>query len=164
MPIYEFYCTDCHTIYNFFSRRINTEKIPACPGCDRDRLDKQVSIFSLPKNRGDQGEDPLAGIDESKLEDAMLSMAGEIENVNEDDPKAMAGVMRKLLSKSGLKASDSVERAISRMEAGEDPDQVESDLESLDDSDLFTITGAVSLQQFKRRFLPPKIDDKLYDL
>ena len=31
MPIYEFYCAKCNTIYNFFSRTANTDKIPTCP-------------------------------------------------------------------------------------------------------------------------------------
>ena len=26
MPIYEFYCPDCNTLFNFFSRTINTSK------------------------------------------------------------------------------------------------------------------------------------------
>jgi len=25
MPIYEFYCRKCNTLYNFFSRSVNTE-------------------------------------------------------------------------------------------------------------------------------------------
>ena len=33
MPIYEFYCPDCNTIFNFFCRRIVTDKKPACPKC-----------------------------------------------------------------------------------------------------------------------------------
>ena len=69
MPIYEFYCADCHTIYSFFSRRVNTEKIPACPDsrCGRTALARQVSLFSVSKGRADQGEDDaLSGIDEGK--------------------------------------------------------------------------------------------------
>ncbi len=41
MPIYEFYCEQCHTIYNFFSRKINLEKIPDCPKC-RDANSNKV--------------------------------------------------------------------------------------------------------------------------
>ncbi|MCP4369614.1 MAG: hypothetical protein GY797_16110 [Deltaproteobacteria bacterium] len=38
MPIYEFYCADCHTIYNFFSLKINTETVPKCPRCENPDL------------------------------------------------------------------------------------------------------------------------------
>ena len=40
MPIYEFYCPDCNTLFNFFSSRINTEKKPDCPKCGRKELDR----------------------------------------------------------------------------------------------------------------------------
>ena len=35
MPIYEFYCASCHTVFNFLSKRINTDGTPACPKCGR---------------------------------------------------------------------------------------------------------------------------------
>ncbi|MDP2840477.1 MAG: zinc ribbon domain-containing protein, partial [Syntrophales bacterium] len=35
MPIYEFYCEPCQTVLSFFSRGVNTARIPACPGCRR---------------------------------------------------------------------------------------------------------------------------------
>lgn len=28
MPIYEFYCSDCHAIFNFLSRQMNISKRP----------------------------------------------------------------------------------------------------------------------------------------
>ncbi|MEI6128202.1 MAG: FmdB family zinc ribbon protein [Pseudomonadota bacterium] len=52
MPIYEFYCTSCNTIFNFFSRTVNVTKRPACPRCGRE-LERQVSMFSFSqKQRG----------------------------------------------------------------------------------------------------------------
>jgi hypothetical protein len=30
MPIYEFYCRDCHMVFNFFARRVNTTAQRAC--------------------------------------------------------------------------------------------------------------------------------------
>jgi putative FmdB family regulatory protein len=35
MPIYEFYCPDCHTVFSFFSSRIDTAVRPACPQCGK---------------------------------------------------------------------------------------------------------------------------------
>jgi len=43
MPIYEFYCEPCHTIYNFFSRSVNTGKRPACPKCGQGELVERYS-------------------------------------------------------------------------------------------------------------------------
>ncbi|MDH3798752.1 MAG: zinc ribbon domain-containing protein, partial [Desulfobacterales bacterium] len=43
MPIYEFYCEDCNTIFNFFSKSVNTTKTPKCPNCKKKRLSRQMS-------------------------------------------------------------------------------------------------------------------------
>src|SRR5512145_1150123 len=58
MPVYEFYCAECHTIFNFLSRRVNTEKRPDCPRCGRPELERQVSSFAVSKGRPEAGEDP----------------------------------------------------------------------------------------------------------
>ena len=29
MPVYEFYCADCHTVFNFLARRVDTTASPA---------------------------------------------------------------------------------------------------------------------------------------
>ena len=52
MPIYEFYCKDCHTIFNFFSRTVNTEKQPACPKCARPELERKMSVFAISRVAG----------------------------------------------------------------------------------------------------------------
>ena len=47
MPIYEFYCDDCNTIFNFFSRSVNTSKRPKCPTCKTRKLSRVMSAFSV---------------------------------------------------------------------------------------------------------------------
>jgi len=47
MPIYEFYCRQCHTIYSFLSRSVNTARVPVCPTGPRHRLQRQVSGFAV---------------------------------------------------------------------------------------------------------------------
>ena len=89
MPIYEFYCTDCHTVFNFLSRTPNTKKRPSCPRCGRARLKRRVSRFAISKGR----EEPEAagdlpeGFDEQRLERAMAAMADEVEHVDEENPR-----------------------------------------------------------------------------
>jgi len=167
MPVYEFYCPDCHTVYSFWSQRINTEKIPACPKCDQKQLEKIVSRAAVISGGKSEEEDALGDlpIDESKMEEAMMSLASEAENMNEDDPKAMAQFMRKFANKTGLKYKDSLEEALSRLEAGEDPDQIEEEMgDMFDDDDLpFEFSGKKgSVKLKKKRIL--KRDDHLYDL
>ena len=168
MPIYEFYCKDCHTIFNFFSARVNLSKTPACPStdCTNNPLERQVSLFSISKGRTEgEGDDALADIDEAKLEQAMMSMAGEVDKMDEDDPKQAARMMRKLFDASGMKLGDSVEEAICRMEAGEDPDKIEQEMgDVLEEDNPFAAKPKKLLDDLRRKYLPPKVDDHLYEL
>jgi len=128
MPVYEFYCPDCHRIFNFLSRRINTDKRPDCPRCGRQQLERQVSMFAISKGRQEEGEADMPDIDESRMEQAMQALAAEAEGMNEDDPRQAARMMRKLYETTGLPLGGGMEEAIRRMEAGEDPEQIEAEL------------------------------------
>lgn len=161
MPIYEFYCDDCNMIFNFFSSRINTETQPDCPKCGKVRLERQISKFATIRS-GAQEEDPLAGLDETKMERAFESLMKEAEGMNEDDPRQMASLMRKFTDQTGLNLGDAMEEAISRMEAGEDPDQVEKEMGDLLGDDDFSIE---SLKKKAAGSKPKPIqDEKLYTL
>lgn len=163
MPMYEFYCHSCNTIYTFFSRTVNTEKTPDCPACKTSTLTRQVSRFSFTgsskKNQESDSEYPDIPIDESKMERAMQALASEAENINEDDPRQAANLMRKLTDMTGLKLGDKMEDALSRMEAGEDPEAIEEQLGDIDESDLFKVDSPRSSRQ-KR----PVRDETLYEM
>jgi len=161
MPVYEFYCGECHAIFNFFSRRVRTDKTPACPRCQKPDLKKLVSNFAISRNLQEQ-PDGMPDVDESKMEQAMMTLAGEMENMNEDDPKAMANFMRRFSSMTGLNLGDGAEEALSRLEAGEDPEQVEAEMGDLFDGDnLFSQTR---LKGLKKKYLAPDHEDTLYTL
>ncbi len=127
MPIYEFYCQACNTIFNFFSSRINTEKIPQCPRCSRD-LKRQLSTFATIGRAKEEGDEMLPDLDEAKMEKVLGELAREAEGINEDDPRQMANVMRKFTEKAGLHLKDEMKEAIARMEAGEDPEKIEQEM------------------------------------
>jgi putative FmdB family regulatory protein len=162
MPIYEFYCDQCNVIFNFFSSRVNTTKVPDCPRCDKKELSKQISTFATIGKAKEESDDLMGGLDESKMEQAFESLMQEAEHVNEDDPRQMASLMRKFTSQTGVHLGDSMEEAISRMEAGEDPDQVEKEMGDLLNEDDF------SLESVKKKALhlnrQPVHDEKLYEL
>lgn len=171
MPVYEFYCPDCHTIYNFFSRRVDTTTRPACPSCNRPDLGRLASLFAISKGRGESEEDAdlPPGMDEEKMMRAFEAMAGDFENVDENDPKQAAKMMRRLFEGTGMKLGDGMEEAIRRMEAGEDPDQVEAEMgDVLEQEDPFSGTSAKSslpnLKELRRELLPPKRDETWYPL
>jgi putative FmdB family regulatory protein len=166
VPIYEFYCVDCHTIFNFFSRRINTEKRPECPRCGRPQLERRLSVFAISKGRQEEaGGEELPDLDDDRLESAMESMASEFEGLDEDDPKAMSRTMRKLFDAAGMTMGAGMEEALRRMEAGEDPEQVEAELgETLESENPFEQKARGKVASLRRRLLPPRVDPTLYDL
>jgi putative FmdB family regulatory protein len=161
MPVYEFYCADCHAIFNFLSRRVSTDKAPSCPRCDRQYLEKQVSAFAISRNL-DEPPEGMPDVDESKIEQAMMALAGDMGKMDEDDPKAMAHFMRKLSSMTGMDLGEGAEEALSRLEAGEDPEQIESEMGDLfDGNELFS---GKKIKGWRKRYLPPEHDDTLYVL
>jgi putative FmdB family regulatory protein len=162
MPIYEFYCPECHTVFNFFSRTINTEKIPPCPKCNRLKLERQMSSFAVLRGDKQDQDDGLPDIDESKLEKAMTALASEAERINEDDPKQAAQLMRKLTHMTGLELGTGMEEALRRMEAGEDPEQIEAEMGDLLEEEEPLIFQGQKKSTSKK--MPPRKDEKLYEL
>lgn len=162
MPIYEFYCNDCHTIFNFFSRTINTTKKPKCPQCKTRILSREISMFAIGGRAKEDADMDDLPIDESKMEQAMQVLAREADKIDEDDPRQAAKLMQKLTDMTGLELGPGMQEALQRMKDGEDPDEIESQmgdlLEGEDPFILPTKKGKAS------RRLPPKKDETLYDL
>ena len=170
MPIHEFYCPDCHRVYNFLARRPNMTRRPSCPRCSRHKLERRISKFAISRGLTVSSADPNGmdlpeGLDEARMEQALAEMAGEAENINEDDPRQMARMMRKLYDATGLPLGDGMEEAMRRMEAGEDPDAIEAEMgDLLDNDDILFGPGKSGLKGMTRRLRPPEVDKKLYDL
>ena len=162
MPIYEFYCRKCHMIFNFFSNTINTDKRPACPKCKKAKLDRQMSVFAISRNRGEEEDMPMPDLDESKVEQAMNLLAKEADQMDENDPRQAANLMRKLTDMTGLNLGPGMEEALQRMEAGEDPEQIEAEMgDLLEGEDPFSFKEKASKILKKR---PPRVDETLYYL
>jgi putative FmdB family regulatory protein len=163
MPIYEFYCEGCNTLFNFFSRTVNTKKIPACPRCANPRLKRKVSMFAVTGRADENSMDDLP-MDASKMEKAMEMMAREAEHINEDDPRQAAKLMRKLTDMTGVGLGPGMEEALHRMERGEDPETIEAEMgDRMADEDPFILPGKKGGGRFGKN-RPPRKDDTLYDL
>ena len=167
MPIYEFYCSDCHRIYRFLSRRPDVTKRPACPRCARPELERQISLFAVSRRVGGSSDEelPEPEIDEASLERAMETLGREAESLDEDDPRQAARLMRELYGATGLKLGPAMEEAIRRMESGEDPDTLEEELgDALEKEDPFSGAGIKNFRSLSKRLTRPAVDDNLYDL
>jgi putative FmdB family regulatory protein len=163
MPVYEFYCASCHTIFNFFARKVVTDRSPACPKCRCSELDRQVSRFAIATNRPEPAADGMPDIDEAKLEKVMMGLASDMEGIDENDPRQMARFMRKFADASGMNLDGEMGEAIRRMENGADPEELEAEMGDLFNDDsmdkLFTKDGFKGL---RRKYIPPTHDETLY--
>jgi hypothetical protein len=142
-----------------------------CPKCKRRKLERQVSLFAETgkhtEERGKGGMGDLGNIDESKMERAITSFAGEAEKMNQDDPRQAAQLMRKFSSATGLKFGGSMEQALGRLESGEDPDKIESEMGALleGEDEPFVLpekSGKGAAKEGRTR--TPQRDSTLYDL
>ncbi|MBN2188782.1 MAG: hypothetical protein JW699_04955 [Chitinispirillaceae bacterium] len=173
MPMYEFFCRECNTVFTFFSRTVNTDKVPSCPKCGRAGLERMVSRFSVSgRARGaadaDEGASPDLTADDGRMENAMQALASEAEGVDENNPKAAARLMRRFADLTGIRFGDKVENAVSRLEAGGDPASLEKELEGIDESEIFRDGSAGGEGGGKtaapRRRRPPLRDETLYEM
>jgi putative FmdB family regulatory protein len=137
MPIYEYACPKCRMIFNFLSKRINPERLPTCPKCGNEKMVKQMSRFAMSRRvpepvakTENEGEGPpMPDFDDPRMERAMLEMERDLEHLDENNPKHMAHMMRKMkdLMPPGTIPKE-LDVAIKRLEAGEDPEKIEADM------------------------------------
>ncbi|WP_028323160.1 FmdB family zinc ribbon protein [Desulfatirhabdium butyrativorans] len=164
MPIYEFFCEACNTIFNFYSKRIDTTTSPLCPKCRNTILSRKVSPFAVTgkaKESDDMDELPF---DESKMEQAMSMLAGEADKIREDDPRQAAQLMRKLTDMTGIGLGAGMEEALRRMEQGEDPEQIEAEMGDLIEAEEPFILPEKKAGKGGSGVRRPQTDPVLYDL
>lgn len=171
MPIYEFYCPDCHTLFSFFSARFAPDAAPSCPRCARPGLARRPSRFATPRrSAGDAADEPddlFSGLDESRLESAMEQLAGEIGDLDAEgpqDPRQVSRFLRRFADLTGLEAGPKLQEMLTRLDRGEDPDALEQEMGGAEgDEDLAELfrTKRAALAHRLRR---PKVDDTLYFL
>lgn len=139
MPIYEFACPKCRKIYSFLSKRVNPSHSPICPKCGNKKLEKQLSRFAMTKGlkeaggtaEGGEGE-PGPDFDDPRVAAAMNELERDMEHMDENNPKHMAHMMKKMkdVMPPGAMPKE-MDEAIKRLEAGEDPEKVEAEMGDL---------------------------------
>ncbi len=134
MPIYEFACPECRKIYSFLSKRMNPDRLPVCPKCGNKNLKKEMSRFAMTHGLSEEtgpseGEGPMPDMDDPRIERAMAEMERDMAHLDENNPKHMAQMMRKMkdILPAGSVPKD-LDVAIKRLEAGEDPEKIEEDM------------------------------------
>jgi putative FmdB family regulatory protein len=149
MPIYEYRCGDCNRRVSLFYQSISLaeaqQDAARCPQCGGAHLSRLVSRFSVlrpdPHSRQDpvdmpfdpEGADYADGI--GPMDEGMGGM-GAFNNLSEQmgglddqDPRNIARWARQMQAETGEDLGPEFNGALSRIEAGEDPDRVMEDME-----------------------------------
>ncbi|MHB1357397.1 MAG: FmdB family zinc ribbon protein [Anaerolineae bacterium] len=116
MPIYEYRCLDCRRRFSKFLQSFTAiaSYQPVCPHCQSHnarRLISRVNTIGIEREESDQGAD-LPGLGD----------------VDENDPRSMGRWMRRMGAESGEDLGPEFNDIIGRLEAGQDPEQIERDL------------------------------------
>jgi hypothetical protein len=185
MPIYEFYCAENHTVYQFYAKTLAQGKIiPKCPDNPAFSMVKLLSKFAV-TSPGKSGKEPAGGdaggsgqpndgAEDPRMEAAMNAMESEFAHVDENDPRAMGRMMRRMAELTGEKIDGEMEEVVRKLEEGADPDSLEEQLggdageNDLPGGDEPPAPGAMGdpkegLYRFRTRRDQPVRNPKLYD-
>jgi hypothetical protein len=175
MPIYEYYCPSNHTVYQFYAKTLAQGKmVPKCPDNPKYKMQKMLSAFAVTSG-GKKGDDAtpassVAGgeesVDDARMEAVMGAMEKEFSNVDENDPRAMGRMMRKMAEMTGEKIDGEMEEVVRKLEEGADPDSLEEQLsgeEGVGPDGIKTNEPKEARARLKVRKGPAMRDPKLYD-
>ncbi|MEE2776426.1 MAG: zinc ribbon domain-containing protein, partial [Acidobacteriota bacterium] len=151
--------------FNFFSAAVDSTAMASCPRCGREKLPKRPSTFATLKHQGEDEPSPFEGLDDGRMEGAMDALMREMGDLDEDaDPAQVGKFFRRFGDLSGLEMGPRMEEALSRMEAGEDLDQIESEFDDLGDDESLDELFKLKEMAQGRRQLRPEVDPELYFL
>lgn len=127
MPVYEYHCLDCDRVFSrFFWKMVDAEG--ARCRCGSARLEQLVSRVSMHRST------------ESRLDN--LADPSKWGDIDENDPKSLARMMRKLGQEMGEDLGPELNEVVDRLEAGEDPESIEASLGPAGEGEGESGTGA----------------------
>jgi putative FmdB family regulatory protein len=119
MPTYDYRCKSCKSRFErYLTYAEYGQKTVTCPTCGSAQVQRRIDRVRIAKSEDRRIEDmvdptQLAGI--------------------EDDPRALGRLMRKMGDELGEDAGPEFDEVVSRLEKGEDPEQIERDIPDLGD-------------------------------
>lgn len=123
MPTYDFICNNCNQRFEvFMTFNEYGKKAVYCAHCQSDNVRRRMTRVRIAKSN------------ESRMESAADDFAG-MDGI-ENDPKAMARMMRKMGKEMGEDLPSEFNDVVDRLEAGQSPEEIESAIPDLglDDS------------------------------
>jgi putative FmdB family regulatory protein len=114
MPTYEYRCDKCRRRNAFTVRGFNRPESPTCAFCGSDQLRSIISRVAILRS------------DESRME--AMADPSSFGDLDENDPKSMARMMRKMGSEMGEALPPEFGEMVSRLESGESPEAIEQSM------------------------------------
>jgi putative FmdB family regulatory protein len=115
MPAYEYRCANCKSKVAIYQSFAEYGKVaPACPKCGSSDLTRLISRVRIARS------------EESRLE--TLSDPTAWGDVDENDPRSMAKMMRRMGGELGEDMGPEFNEAVDRMESGESPEEIEKSM------------------------------------
>jgi putative FmdB family regulatory protein len=106
MPIYEYECDTCRRRTSVLTMRISEKVDAVCKHCGSNKLSRLMSRFAMPKS------------EEARLD--ALSDPSTFGDLDENDPKSVAKMMRKLGKEMGEEVGGAeMDQAIEELERGD---------------------------------------------
>ena len=113
MPTYDFICNNCEKRFDVFMTFSEYgKKAVQCTHCQSDNVRRRMTKVRIAKS------------DESRMDSAADDFSG-MEGI-EDNPKALARMMRKMGSEMGEDLPGEFNEVVNRLEAGQSPEEIES--------------------------------------
>lgn len=186
MPIYEYYCAANNRIYQFYAKTLAQGRtVPKCPDNPRLPLVKVLSDFAVTgrarepaaAGSGPGGDAAVDVAGDARMEAAMGEMEKEFAGLDENDPRAMGRMMRKMSELTGEKIDGEMEEVVRKLEEGADPESLEDQFgggddeggpeDSLGEGPGAALPPGAGLAEKRPRSRvrrgPPVRDPKLYD-
>lgn len=117
MPAYEYRCLNCQKRFEVFLKfsEYGVKKV-ICPHCQSENIQRRI------------GKVRVARSDESRLGNLAdpASLAG-----LDEDPRALGRMMREMSREVGEDMGGEFDEVVSRLESGQDPEQIERELPDL---------------------------------
>lgn len=121
MPIYEYRCADCARKVSVFFRSFSAVADPVCPRCGGTQLTRLMSRVAVHRGTGGDSGDNFG--------DGDGDFDSFLDGVDENNPRSVARAMRRMSDEMGEPIEPEMQEALTRMEAGEDPERVMANLD-----------------------------------
>ncbi len=124
MPTYEYRCPDCRKrVAIVMSYAEYGQREVRCPNCGGARLQRLISRVRVARS------------EESRLDS--LADPSDWGDFDENDPRAMARMMRRMGDELGEEMPPEFDEVVDRLEAGQSPEEIEESMPELGEGEDF---------------------------